>query len=88
MPEYEIKCVVKDENDVIQKIGYEKDGDVYIIDRETAVNRIKNESASFYIYNEQRTKVRVYAKDFLRSTADTTTYNNLDNLRPCKEPKK
>ena len=82
MPEYEIKCVVKDKEDVIKKIGYEKDGKVYVITREEAVERINKKTASYYVYKD--TKVHIYAKDFLRSTADKTTYNNLDNLRHCK----
>jgi hypothetical protein len=84
MLEYEIKCVKKDGEGVIQDIGFERDGSVYLISRAIAVSKIKNGSASYYIYNEQKTKVQVYADDFLRSTADSSTYNNLDNLRNCK----
>lgn len=86
MPEYEIKCVVKDEDGDITRIGYykpEKDT-VYVIPRETAIAGIESGETSYYTFNEQKTKVNVYAKDFLRSTADETTYNNLDSLRPCK----
>lgn len=83
MDVFEIKNVAKDSHDNITHVGERYRWDLTLAD---AVRSIEIGKYGFYVNCPQRAEVYVattpYGRKFLKTTSDTTTRNNLDNLPP------
>lgn len=86
IPEYEVTCVVKDDDGKIIEIG---SGARLRWAWSDAIDKIENDKAKFYVEVERpRVYVHVVTSKngakHLRTDADGTTKNNLDDLRACR----
>ena len=84
MPTEQITCTRKDEKG---NITYLRNSQGILYSSGEVIRLIKAGLASFFVdVNGARAEVRVagiYPNEYLRTTADTSTRNNLDNLPDC-----
>ncbi|MBO0920369.1 DUF3892 domain-containing protein [Cellulomonas sp. zg-ZUI222] len=82
MSDYRVTHVRKDWQGNITDLGVK---DSWELSRDVMIKHIEDGANSFYVLCPQRANIRVaqgtYRK-FLKTTADSSTKNNLDNLPP------